>query len=130
MRKCTQLFLLGLLFLSFNSAYSKRGPLSYFEKVATETDPKDPMRPARRIPKKSINIPEFKKIKAADKKRWDDVANQITKVVEELFKLELEQFKKPFFSKDKSQRLNFLRKEYRRLLKESEKLFGTFTKNK
>jgi hypothetical protein len=129
MRKCTQLFLLGLLFLSFNSAYSKRGPLSYFEKVATETDPKDPMRPARRIPKKSINIPEFKKIKAADKKRWDDVANQITKVVEELFKLELEQFKKSF-SKDKSQRLNFLRKEYRRLLKESEKLFGTFTKNK
>jgi hypothetical protein len=130
MRKCTQLFLLGLLFLSFNSAYSKRGPLSYFEKVATETDPKDPMRPARRIPKKSINIPEFKNKDAEFKGRWDKIVDDITKVVEELFKLELEQFKKPFFSKDKSQRLNFLRKEYRRLLKESEKLFKAFTKSK
>ena len=129
MKVRAKLFLLGLLFLSFNSAYSKRGPLSHFEAVATDTDPDDPRRPARRIPKKSINIHEFINKNDADKKRWDDIVVQIKKFVNDLFKLEPEKFNMPF-GKEKSERLNFLHKEYRRLLKESEKLFKAFTKSK
>jgi len=124
-KSCAILLFVLIGFCSY--ALARRLPLNRFERIATTTDPSDTKRPQDRIPKKSVDIPEFKDIEAAEKKNWDDIASRARRAFKESIGLKKEELKarneEKAFPREKVERGDALWREYYRLLDESEKLF-------